>query len=100
MSQKTADWFRILWDLIQRGHNLSAISERTKIAHSTLRGYMQGSEPPHWRGEHLIAMGCQACDKRREDLPMAAVIIAPRVVRKDDVRAEPSAVIELERAWR
>ena len=98
---QTVEWFRLLWDLIQRGHTLAAISDRTQIAHSTLRGYLDGSEPPHWRGERLIALWCQTCAKDRSELPMMEMIIAPRVVhRQQQVVAKPDAVKELERVWR
>ncbi len=95
------DWFRLLWDLIQRGHSIASISRRSKISESTLKGYLHGSHPPHWRGEVLIAMWCQSCDKARDSVPKTEVVLAPRVVhRRPEVEATEQAMNEIERAWR
>lgn len=97
---ETVDWFRLLWDLIQRGWKLSGIADRTTIGESTLRMYLNGSQPPHWRGEVLIDLWCQACSKDREQLPMCEVYIAPRVVEKRTRPAVHQSLDELERAMR
>jgi len=95
----TIDWFCLIWDLVQRGVNLRAIAARTDIAEATLRGYLQGSHPPHWRGEVLIALWCATCRRSRAELPMTAVYIAPRVVgRRDGPGAD--GFKELEGVWK
>ncbi len=94
------DWFRLLWDLVQRGFRLSDVERATGISHSTLRGYMDGSHPPHWRGELLIALWCQVCTKPRHARPTVEVVIAPRVVEpRPQVQASAEAVVRLEAAW-
>lgn len=94
------DWFRLLRDLIQRGHSIAALEKRSGIAESTLRGYLQGSHPPHWRGEALIALWCQSCEKGRDDLPMTELYIAPRVVERKAGPEVNDSMDLLERAWR
>lgn len=94
------DWFRLLRDLIQRWHSIAAIEKRSGIAESTLRGYLQGSHPPHWRGEVLIALWCQSCEKGRDDLPMTELYIAPRVVERKAGPEVNDSMELLERAWR
>lgn len=94
------DWFRLLWDLVQRGVTLREIAKRCGIAESTLKGYLQGSHPPHWRGEVLIALWCDLCDRPRIEVPVAAVPFAPRLVREAKLQASPDACAALERAWR
>jgi hypothetical protein len=80
LHQVSVDWFRLIWDLVQRGHNLAIIERTTGISSSTLRGYLDGSQPPHWRGELLIGMWCRHVDLERDDLPMVDVVLSPRVV--------------------
>jgi hypothetical protein len=95
------DWFRLIWDLVQRGMTLRAIASRTDIAEATLRGYLLGSHPVHWRGEALVDLWCIVCDNSRTGLPMVEVFIAPRVVdRKTGPATNDESIRELERAWR
>ena len=94
---QAVDWFRLLWDLVQRGHKLTHIADRTGIAHGTLRRYLHDSQPPHWRGELLITMWAEATGRPRGDVPMAELPLTPRVVpARDAVRAG----CELEGVWR
>jgi hypothetical protein len=126
---QTTDWFRVLWDLIQRGYNLAAIERATGISSSTLRGYQEGSHPPHWRGElladvwvevvgpepagarltaderalldHLGGTAWLRQQLRRATMPTADLVLAPRVVHEEpQVVADPAAVRRLEQAWR
>lgn len=91
------DWFNILWDLIQRGNNLLAIERKTGIAEGTLREYLKGSQPPHWRGERLIELWCVVCERTRQDAPTTEVVLAPRVVQpKPSVVEQGSAAYGLE----
>lgn len=94
------DWFRLLWDLVQRGINLAEISRRTRISTATLHGYLAHSQPTHWRGELLIALWCETCDMGRKDLPMEKLSSSPRIVGKrvgpvtsDDAAQELSKVV-------
>lgn len=97
----TVDWFRVLWDLIQRGKNLATVERSTGISVSTLRGYQEGSHPPHWRGELLIGLWVRTCGRPRKDVPMVDLVLAPRVVHEEaQVVADPAAVKLLEQAWR
>ncbi len=108
------DWFRLLWDLIQRGHSIASISERSKISRSTLRGYLEGSHPPHWKGEKLITFWCEQTGQTRSILTRIEVvpgnrslIIKDLVVANDETLrtlqqlafgwAAPSASAEIER---
>lgn len=50
------DWQRLLWDLLQRGMSIRALAAELELPPNTVRGYMDGSHPPHWKGEKLIAM--------------------------------------------
>lgn len=79
---QAVDWFRLLWDLVQRGWSVRSIGHKVGIPSSTLYHYMRDSHPPHWRGEDLIALWCQACAKQRDDVPMCDVYLGPRVVEK------------------
>lgn len=95
------DWFRLLWDLMQRGHNLQTVSNATGIGRTTLRGYLQESQPPHWRGERLIALWCLTCNKPRDQAPTIELSLSPRVVReRENVKPEEQAMHELQRVWR
>lgn len=95
------DWFRLIWDMVQRGEPLVSIYRRTGIAEGTLREYLKGSQPPHWRGERLIEMWCVVCGTVKADAPMTKIVLAPRVVHaKPQVDAEDAAMQRLERAWR
>lgn len=97
---QAVDWFRLLWDLVQHGCGLSEISRRTGIAHGTLRGYLDGGHPNHWRGELLIALWIETTGRLRADVHMADVVLAPRVVTSRGIRAGSDAGRELERVWR
>ena len=101
MKPLAVDWFRLLWDLMQRGHNLQTIADATGIGRTTLRGYLAESQPPHWRGEKLLALWCLTCKKGRECAPMVELVFNPRVVhRREDVQPEKEAMNELQRVWR
>lgn len=90
------DWFRLLWDLVQRGHNLAAISRRTGISKGTLRGYLSHSQPPHWRGELLISLWCEVCEKPRSALPRERLALATRIiVQRTGPESSNDAVSEL-----
>lgn len=90
------DWFRLIWDMVQRGEPLVAIYRRTGIAEGTLREYLKGSQPPHWRGELLIELWCAVCDRARADVPTTAMVLAPRVVHaRPEVEAENEALSDL-----
>ena len=100
---QAVDWFRLLWDLVQRGWSVRQIGHKVGIPASTLYHYMRDSHPPHWRGEDLIVLWCQACSKPRNELPMCDVYLAPRVVeRRDSEQAERAAeaLMMLERGMR
>lgn len=103
---QTVDWFRLLWDLVQRGWSVRGVSEKVDIPPSTLYHYMRGSHPNHWRGEDLILLWCQACAKQRDELPMCDVYTAPRVVEKrgpnwnDQAARALDALTALERGMR
>jgi hypothetical protein len=94
------DWYRLLWDLIQRGHSIADVSKMAGIPESTMKGYLRGSHPPHWRGEVLISVWCRTCGKPREDLQMTELYIAPRVVERKAGPEVNSSLQELERVWR
>lgn len=100
MQRIAIDWFRLLWDLVQRGMTLRDIANRCDIAPSTLKGYLRDSHPPHWRGELLVALWCEVCGKGRIDVPVTAVVLTPRVVRRVEMSVADEACRELERAWR
>lgn len=70
MTQAEAvDWFRVIWDLIYRGINVSKIAERTGIPEAALRGYMSGSQPRHWKGEALLAAWVEVTGRPRDQAP-------------------------------
>lgn len=94
------DWFRLLWDLVQRGLKLSEVARRCDIAESTLKGYLRGSHPPHWRGETLVELWCVVCERSRRDVPMTSIAITPRIVRRHGFTPEAEACTQLERVWR
>lgn len=104
------DWFRLVWDLVQRGQTIAAIERRTGISSSTIRLYQDGSQPPAWRAVLLWRMWCEtmgrrdlleALDTLMDGLPMTELVIAPRVVNaQPQVQASVDAMHDLERAWR
>lgn len=94
------DWYRLLWDLIQRGHSIADVSKMAGIPESTMKGYLRGSHPPHWRGEVLIGVWCTTCSMQRDQLPMTELYIAPRVVERKAGPEVNDSIRELERAWR
>lgn len=73
------DWFRLLWDLVQRGDNLQIVADTTGIGRTTLRGYLQSSQPPHWRGERLIDHWMHRCGQPREAAPTTTLVLPSRV---------------------
>ncbi|HSX63427.1 MAG TPA: hypothetical protein VLF15_01735 [Pseudoxanthomonas sp.] len=98
---QTVDWWRLLWDMVQHGHSLSEIGRKTGIAVMTIYGYRDGSQPPHWRGELLIELWCGVCNKARQDVPMTALVLTPRVVNaRDAVQVTNEAAKQLEEVWR
>lgn len=100
MSQQAVDWFRLLWDLMQRDLALSDVATMTGQHRETVRGYLYGSQPPHWRGELLIELWCEVCKKPREDVPVCELTISPRVMSRPDIKAEREVVDALTKAWR
>jgi len=46
------DWYRLLWDLIQRGHSIADVSKMAGIPESTMKVYLRGPHPlsrcPGW----------------------------------------------------
>ena len=97
---QTIDWFRLIWDLVQRGVNLRAIAARTEIAEATLRGYLAGSHPVYWRGDLLVKLWCATCERGQDELPMVELYLAPRVVERKAGPEVNDSIGELERAWR
>lgn len=101
MRPQTVDWWRLLWDMVQHGHSLSEIGRKTGIAVMTIYGYRDGSQPPHWRGELLIELWCSVCSRARQDVPMTALVLTPRVVNaRDAVQVTNEAAKQLEEVWR
>jgi hypothetical protein len=94
------DWFRLLWDLIQRGYSIADVSKLADIPESTMKGYMRGSHPVHWRGEALVHVWCKTCGKPREALQMTELYTGPRVVERKPGPKTVEGVHELERVWR
>lgn len=80
MSQQTVDWFRLIWDMVQRGINVSMIANRTGIPESAIRTYIAGAHPPHWRGELLIREWIKATGKPREEAHTEIVRLTVRIV--------------------
>lgn len=81
-AQTTVDWFRLIWDMVQRGINVSAIAMRTGIPEGSIREYIAGSHPPHWRGELLIGEWVKATGKGRGEIGMETVVLTTRVTHK------------------
>lgn len=91
------DWFRLLWDLMQRGHNLQTVSNATGIGRTTLRGYLQESQPPHWRGEELIRLWCAETGRHRDEINVGEICLKNRVAAlRDAVKATDGALSELQ----
>lgn len=91
------DWFRVLGDLAQRDRPMPAVSKQTGIGLTTLYDYRDGNQPIHWRGELLLELWCAVCSKTRQDVPMATVVLAPRVVQpKPTVQEDMPAAFGLE----
>ncbi len=99
MKHQTVDWWRLLWDMVQRGVTIAEAARRLGQTKETIRRYAYGSQPPHWRGEIMIDLWCKVCSKERQDVPMCDLVITPRVVNRD-LKVADDAARELERAWR
>lgn len=97
---QTVDWFRLIWDLHQRGMRTPDIAGRIGQNRETVRNYLHGAHPPHWRGELLIRLWSEVCQQPRENVPMCELVIMPRVVNRSEQRVSVDAVRELARAWR
>ena len=63
----SVDWHRLLWDLLQRGWTLRGIGERIGLPFTTVRGYLQGSHPAHWKGELLIRLWSEETGNSAEE---------------------------------
>lgn len=83
MAPQAIDWFRLIWDMIQRGHAIRHVARRSGIPETTIKDYMQGSQPPHWRGEILVAMWSKICKQPREQAPTTDVVLALRVTKRE-----------------
>lgn len=99
----SVDWYRVIWDLVQRDLSLREISERLDIARSTLQGYLEGSHPAHWKGELLVRLWSTVTGRDATEVPQAAV---PPVTRHEIVRstvlkadAVASSLAQLSFAW-
>jgi hypothetical protein len=67
------DWHRLLWDLLQRGMSIRALAADLELPTNTVRGYMDGSHPPHWKGEMLISMWERCTGGNRKELQTVPV---------------------------
>ncbi len=96
MKPQAIDWFRLLWDMVQRGVPLAEVARRTGQNRVTLLAYLHGAHPAHWRGEMLVELWCAVCDEKRENVPMCDLVIMPRV-RSERVRGQAK---ELQGVWK
>lgn len=90
-SVQAIDWFRLVWDMVQRGHTVVEIAEAIVARESTVRLYLAGAQPKHWRGELLLQMWCDVTGRRRDEAPTEPVRLSIRVVparRQQAVREE------------
>lgn len=85
----------------KRGHDLQAIANATGIGRTTLRGYLADSQPPHWRGERLIALWMQTCGRSREEVPITTLPMSVKATRRrSSPRMSSAAAVELDRVLR
>lgn len=63
-------WASVLADLCGGRLSTYAVAERIGVPRSTLRGWLDGSQPGHAEGERVIAVWLQVTGKSRELLPM------------------------------
>jgi hypothetical protein len=76
----TVDFISVVCELRAMCVSWTDFEKAVGIPESTLRGYVEfGSHPPHWRGEIIISFWCRQLKRRRDDLPMTEVYIAPRI---------------------
>ena len=64
------DWFRVLVDLYRVGWPTRRVAQHMGIPEPTLRGWKQGSEPPHCDGVRLLSLWCQETGADADDRPM------------------------------
>lgn len=102
MSQ-TVDWHRVIWDLVQHQMTIREIADHAGIAQATLRGYLDGSHPAHWKGEQIIELWARTTGKPRSDLYLTEVQKMPRheFVRQSVLKTERVAdsLEQLKFAW-
>lgn len=76
----TVDFVSLVCELRASFAEWTQLEKSIGIPESTLRGYVEfGSHPPHWRGELIIRFWCDRLSRRRDDVPMTEVYIAPRI---------------------
>lgn len=67
----TIDWLRVMCDLKYRGYTMERIAQWTQIPVGTLKGYRQGAEPLHSRGQRILAMWAHVTGRQVVDAPKA-----------------------------
>lgn len=72
------DLRRLMMTFYEIGQAMDSVLTERMLKH-----YAAGAQPAHWRGELLIALWINKTNKKREDLPMCAVIRGHRAVRKE-----------------
>lgn len=79
------DWAAMILDLRRLSMTFSEIGKAMEsvLTERMLKHYAAGAQPAHWRGELLIALWINKTGKKREELPMCAVIRGHRAVRKE-----------------
>ena len=90
--QKTPDWALMIEQLQANNLTLRKIGEAMSLEMTArmLLHYRHGAQPPHWRGEGLIALWCSTTGKTRQDLPMMMLIRGHRAQTR--AQAQPAAV--------
>lgn len=79
MSYVDRDWSEMMFDLIRRGRTRFWIARSIGVSEPTVRTYMAGAKPSHWRGELILKTWARETGKAREDAPMVPVAVRDAV---------------------
>lgn len=65
------DWSEMIFDMIRAGKTRFEIAREVgSVSEPTIRTYMAGACPTHWRGELILGAWERITGKTRQDAPM------------------------------
>lgn len=67
------DWFQVITALSRIGYSMQALADEIGVARTTLIGWKQGAEPPHFAGDRMVTLWSHTTGLNRAELPMVSI---------------------------